>query len=115
MTEKLENYLIENSISFKRKESKWYNSNAYFPLIEIQILEEKNDVNIFHNFEFRQSEFSKPNYINSNDSLTSRIIIKSEITLKNNKLSDFKIEKSGYFTNLFKGNSSFKITSKNQS
>lgn len=115
MTEKLENYLIENSISFKRKESKWYNSNAYFPLIEIQILEEKNDMNIFHNFEFRQSEFSKPNYINSNDSLTSRIIIKSEITLKNNNLSDFKIEKSGYFTNLFKGNSSFKITSKNQS
>lgn len=114
MTDKLENYLVENSINFKRKESKWYNSNANFPLIEIQLLEKKSEIDIFHNFEFRKSEFSKPNFINNNDSLTSRIIVKSEIILKNKSLSDFQIEKSSYFINLLKGNSSFKITSKNQ-
>lgn len=115
MNKKLENFLIYNSIPFKKKESKWYNSHAYLPLIEIQIVEENNELNVFHNFEFRISEFSKPTFINYNDNLTSRIRVQSEFTIKNKSLPEFKIEKSSYFINLFKSNSSFKIKTKNSS
>lgn len=114
MHKSLEEYLLNNNIHFIKSEKKWFNSNTYFPLIIFEVSQEFKNYIVKHRFEFKESEFNKPNIINSSDSLTSRISVKSEIHIKNYNIENFVIENSNYFKRIFKKEVTYKVSTDNK-
>ena len=114
MHKTLEEYLLSNNLNYTKSEKKWFNSNAYFPLIIFEVKQEYNNYKIRHQFEFKESEFTKPNFINSSDSLTSRISIKSIINIENPNIENFEIKNSNYFKKIFNKDVTFKISTNNK-
>lgn len=110
MHKSLEEYLLNNDIKFTKTEKKWFNSNAYFPLVTFEIHQENNNALIKHTLVFKESEFSKPNFINSSDNLTSRITVQSKIILKDSKIENFKIEHTNYFKKIFQKDVNYKVS-----
>ncbi|MBS7333808.1 MAG: hypothetical protein KIG88_09465 [Weeksellaceae bacterium] len=64
---------------------------------------------IKHTLEFKESEFSNPNFINSSDNLTSRITVQSKIILEDSKIENFKIEHRNYFKKIFQKDVNYKV------
>ena len=56
--------LKENeNAEFRKNEKKWWNGHAYLPLLNYHLNYKYLNSNLFINYEFRQSEFSKPSMI----------------------------------------------------
>lgn len=94
--------LKENeNAEFRKIEKKWWNGHAYLPLINFHLNYKYLDGEIIINYEFRQSEFSKPSMIDGG-AFGDRHICQVRCEIETDKsYPNFSISERGIFTKLY--------------
>lgn len=72
MNDKIKNLFVGLGGDFHVKESKWYNKHAYMPLFLYSTKLDYKESVIKIKYEYRQSEFSKSNILNTSTELQDR-------------------------------------------
>jgi hypothetical protein len=99
--------------SFKERESTWFNGKTYMPLYSREIKFEYKGWIFLMNYEFRYSNFSKPNGFSG--FLEDIHIVNIKIEKLNQKFIGFEVSSRSFIQKIFNSGIKFNVESSNMS